>query len=237
MQDQSTTDSGISGDQHNVIAFGYKKHSGKDAAGDYLVAGGYEKKSFASPIKEGVGKGVFGFDDEQCYGDQKGVPDDYWEVSPGRLFQIVGTDLFRQGLQEHFPDKFNGQIWARAVCRDMIEKQKAGNTGRYVFTDVRFPDEAAFLRRHFGATIVWVRCPKELRNERSGEDDRSDDHDSEQALDGYDQWDYVIDNSGSLTDLYTAVGQAETLSRSSADTSTTTLAPTLFKEIPHYART
>lgn len=221
-------------EQHDVIAFGYKKHSGKDAAGDYLVAGDYEKKAFANPIKEGVGKGVFGFDDEQCYGDDKGTPDDYWEVSPGRMFQIVGTDLFRKGLQEHFPDKFNGQIWARAECRDMIERQQAGETGKYVFTDVRFPDEAAFLRRHFNTTVVNVHCPPELRQERSGKDDRPEDHDSEKALDGYQKWDYVIDNSGSLVDLYTAVRVVEKIA-SSEKSYDGPLAPTLHdfsNEIP-----
>jgi hypothetical protein len=213
--------------QHDVIAFGYKKHSGKDAAGDYLVEGDYEKKAFAAPIKEGIGKGVFGFDDEQCYGDDKGVPDDFWDVSPGRIFQIVGTDLFRKGLQEHFPEKFNGQIWARAVCRDMIEKQKRGEIGKYVFTDVRFPDEARFLRQHFNTTIVHVECPDDLRQERSGEDDRSDSHDSEKALDGYEKWDFVIDNSGSLTDLYLSVQVLDKIA-CSGKSYDGPLAPTLF---------
>jgi hypothetical protein len=225
-----------SSEQHDVIAFGYKKHSGKDAAGDYLVEGGYEKKAFAHPIKEAVGKGVFGLNDEQCYGDEKGVPDDYWGISPGRLFQVVGTDLFRKGLQEHFPEEFDGQIWARSVCRDMIESQAAGDTGKFVFTDMRFPDEGTFLDRRFNTTKVWVMCPEEIRNERSGEDDRSDDHDSEKALDGYDNWDFVIDNAHSLTDLYTAVRQVETFATTDKGPENITLAPTLFTDVPAYAK-
>lgn len=192
---------GVDEEGHTVIAFGYKKHSGKDQAGEYLVDDGYEKRAFASAIKEGIGKGVFGLSDEQCYGDEKGTEDEYWRVSPGELFQVAGTDLFRKGLQEHFPDKFNGQIWARAECRELIERQNRGQYGKYVFTDLRFPDEAEFLREHFGATCVQVSCPQELREERSGEDLRSDDHDSEVALDGWDEWDYTIDNTGSLKDL------------------------------------
>lgn len=222
--------------QHDVVAFGYKKHSGKDKAGDFLVEGEYEKRSFANPIKEGVGKGVFGFSDEQCYGEEKGVPDEFWEVSPGRIFQIVGTNLFREGLQEHFPEKFNGQIWARAECRDMIEKQKAGETGKYVFTDLRFPDEAEFLNRHFNTTTVWVECPKSLRKKRGGEDDRDDDHASERALDGWDGWDYVIDNSNTITDLYTAVRTIADIAETSSSHDGP-LAPTLNEYSPSYART
>lgn len=224
--DENYFEKSSSNDQHTVIAFGYKRHSGKDAAGDYLVEGGYEKRSFAGPIKEGIGKDVFGFDDEQCYGDEKGVPDDYWDVSPGRIFQIVGTELFRKGLQKHFPEKFDGQIWARSECRDMIESQREGRAGQYVFTDLRFPDEGAFLKRHFNATTVWVKCPKEIRQERSGQDDRSDSHDSEKALDGWDGWDYVIDNTGSFTDLYTAVSQVRRIAEGRAIDGP--LAPTLW---------
>lgn len=184
---------------HTVIAFGYKKHSGKDVAGDVLVEEGYEKRAFAGPIKEAIGKGVFGLTDEQCYGDEKESVDDYWGVSPGELFQVVGTDLFRQELQKHFPEKFDGQIWARSECRELIERQKNGQYGKYVFTDLRFPDEAAFLREHFDATCVKVSCPREMRKERvDGEDLRDDDHPSETAMDDWNGWDYTIHNIDTL---------------------------------------
>ncbi|MCS4157638.1 hypothetical protein [Salinibacter ruber] len=186
---------------HTVIAFGYKKHSGKDAAGGALADAGYEKRAFANPIKEAIGKGVFGFSGEQCHGGEKGAVDDYWGVSPGEIFQVVGTELFRKGLQEEFPEQFDGQIWARAECRELIERQNRGQHGKYVFTDLRFPDEAEFLREHFGATCVEVRAPREMREEWSGEDLRDDDHASETAMDGWEGWDYHIHNVDTLKHL------------------------------------
>lgn len=185
-----------------VIGFGYKKHSGKDTAAEVLVNHfSYKNFGFGDPIKE-VGKDVFHFSDQQCDGDKKTEVDEFWGVSPARLFQIIGTELFRERLTEILPEQFDRDVWIRSMER-RLEKHEGDHV---TISDVRFPNEAEMLKQKFGATLCLIDTPKEDRLSRGGkEDSRSEHHPSECALDGWDGWDLVIDNSGSLKEFETAV--------------------------------
>jgi len=60
---------------NSLIGFLAKKRHGKDTSADYLVKKyNYKKLSFAKPIKDAC-KILFGFTDEQLYGNLKEVKD------------------------------------------------------------------------------------------------------------------------------------------------------------------
>ena len=93
-----------------IIGLCGKKGSGKDATGKILIEiYGFTKYSFADPLKRGV-KEMFGFTDEQCWGEQsiKEKVDERWGISPRVALQIIGTDFLREQLP--------------SMCRGFAEK-------------------------------------------------------------------------------------------------------------------
>lgn len=105
------------------------------------------------------------------------------------LFQKIGTDAIRKNVH---PD-----AWVNALMIDY--KSKCFNTRKgfkitdypnWLITDVRFPNEAKAIKDKKGILIRVERkgCP-------------TSEHLSETALDSYKDWDYVIDNSGTIDEL------------------------------------
>jgi hypothetical protein len=71
-----------------------KIRSGKDTTGDYLVANkNFVKYSFANPIKRGAME-LFGFTEEQVFGDAKDEIDPTWGITPRLVLQIMGNEVF-----------------------------------------------------------------------------------------------------------------------------------------------
>ena len=139
-----------------------KKGSGKDTVADYLVhRHGYKKHAFATPLKN-VCRELFLLEESQMHDvDQKEKVDVRWGMSPRQMMQTVGTDMVRRHLGVDF--------WLRHM--DMT----TANESRIVLSDVRFPNEAEWVRSQGGKLIRIV---------RAGEDeDVVDKHASEQEQD------------------------------------------------------
>lgn len=154
--------------------------------------------AFADPIKRFV-KFAYGWNDEHTNGELKEVVDPYWNMTPRQAMQDFGSAL--RNMRE--------DIFAKsAVSRIMHQRGTRGESlggnedeDEYamrlttIITDCRFPNEIDAFRtaKDIGRVVV-------IRVHRPGmpEDDQ---HISETALDGYGDWDYFIDNSGSKTDL------------------------------------
>jgi len=64
----------------------------------------------------------------------------------------------------------------------------------WIISDVRFPNEAKSIKDREGVLIRIIRPLTE--------DKIISNHESENALDHYNDWDYVINNDGSIEDLY-----------------------------------
>jgi hypothetical protein len=149
-----------------------KKRAGKDSFASILVEKYcYKRLAFADPIKH-VCRHLFDFNEDQLNGDAKEIVDERWCIAPREAFQIVGTDFVRHHLNEdHFIKLLDGK-------RSQISTP-------VVISDVRFPNEAAYVLKHGG---ILVKIERNIIHE--------DAHVSE-AVDTI-RCDYTIENNGNL---------------------------------------
>jgi dephospho-CoA kinase len=156
---------------------------GKDTIGDYLVKEkGFTKISFAEPLKQAC-KHVFGLNDDQLYNEkQKTIVDPFWNMTPRKIMQLVGTDLFRNG--------FSDDIWIKSMIKRINNLLNEGIT-KIVITDVRFSNENDYVQKILGQTIKVVRP-----NKISG-----DKHVSETEISSI-ICNYTVYNDGSKDELY-----------------------------------
>lgn len=188
-----------------LVVFGMtgRKRSGKDTSGERLVRDhGFVRIAFADALKEAC-IDIFGFTEEQVYGDDlKEVVDEYWGYSPREVLQKVGTELFREAIsQEHVLPDIGKNIWVRTIERKILNLAKQGHR-RFVITDVRFPNELAFLKEsQFNAYSIKV-----IRQAVMDETDPTKLHASEAAIDSF-ECDFDINNDSTIEELYTAIDQ------------------------------
>jgi hypothetical protein len=170
----------------NIIGITGRKRHGKDTLGDYLVSNyGYTKIGFADALKEGC-RHIFGFNDDQLYGNSKEIDDAFWKASPRKVLQYVGTDLFRNQLSKVLPE-VKDDIWVKVVEKTILQNPDK----KYVITDVRFNNELEFIKKYNGLTIKVQRDT--LNN--------IDSHISESFIDEL-KTNYTIKNSGTIEELY-----------------------------------
>lgn len=175
-----------------LIGLSGMKQSGKSTVANYLnTRKGFTELSFAHPLKEIIGKQLFGLNDSQLYGsdeDKERVIKE-WHRSPRQILQIVGTDLFRNG--------FDSDFWIKLCLRRIREIRKNNAKARIVVSDCRFYNEQAELKE-LGAYSINVIKTGQVS---------SDGHESEHGVDGY-PFDYQIKAApGRLIDLYGQVDE------------------------------
>ncbi len=163
--------------------------NGKDTIADHLIAEyGYERVSFAAPMKDALYK----LNPKITIDGVMGVP------------LVVGVDVYGwDGLKEHGPEirellqRFGTEVgremwgedfWVNAAI-DSIE-----DGSKMVVSDVRYPNEANAIKKLGGEVWRVVRPGYGAAN----------DHPSEHALNDY-EFDRVLDNDGSVPLLYDVV--------------------------------
>ena len=172
--------------KRKIIGIMGKKYHGKDTIADIIVDKyNYQKISFAHPLKEGC-RHIFGLTDDQLYGEKKEVIDDFWRVTPRKILQIVGTELFRDQLSKYIPDIKN-TIWVKSLERTFLDNP---NTN-YVVSDIRFQNELDMIKKYNGI-IIKVYRPN-LNNE--------DEHISEKESDKITGFDFEILNDSTIDSL------------------------------------
>lgn len=118
--------------------------SGKDSIGAHLVgAHDFRQISFAAPLRAMLMAG-FDFSYASFEGDAKEREIPWIGRSPRYLMQTLGTEWGRELVAS--------DIWLRCAERRIV---LGGGTGKvnWVITDVRFDNEAAFVRKLGGQ--VW----------------------------------------------------------------------------------
>lgn len=166
-----------------------KKRMGKDTTADYLVNKyDFIKMTFAQPLKD-ICKILFMFTDEQQYGDKlKEEIDPRWDISPRTAYQYIGTDLFRDQLDKIMP-RIGKDIWVYHLLLRYQETIK--NNKNIVISDVRFENEVKLIHDLGG---IIIKIDRDIEN--------SDEHLSEREIDNIMDYDYIIYNIGTLTELY-----------------------------------
>jgi hypothetical protein len=161
-----------------------KKYSGKDTMADYLVEyHGFQKMSFAAPLKEAC-RHLFFFSEEQCHDPRrKDVVDRRWNISPRQAFQMVGTDWIRNQFHSHF--------W---VERMRFELEECSPESRIVVSDVRFENEKDFVVE-LGGHVCGIHRPSLSAS-------RTDLHESEINMDSFFVNLPLLSNDSSLDDFY-----------------------------------
>lgn len=180
-----------------VIGISGKLRSGKDEMGIKIGARGYRRHNLADTLKD-MCRDYF-FMNLPSYTSDK-TPDQRW------LLQQVGTEhgrLFWREFCEKYPEvpqslseqgyRYPTDLWLLHMEKKIAQAKAEGATGVYI-ADVRFPDEADFVRDQGGILF---------RIERPATDPLAGTHASETALDDYTRWHYRIVNDGSLEDYQT----------------------------------
>ena len=102
------------------------------------------------------------------------------------LLQFVGTEICRAAITTYHTD----------VLMDKIQRE-TGEAG-WVITDCRFGDERMKLKNKAGATLILVRRP--------GFEPKSG-HASENSLGSESEYDFIIDNDGTIEQLHLKAAQ------------------------------
>jgi hypothetical protein len=171
-----------------IIGITGKKRSGKDTSADYIIENyDFEKKlSIADPLKEAC-RILFGFNDEQLYGEVKDAMDPYWKCTPRDVFQYLGTDILRNDIKKIIPNIGNN-FFLNLLTRKIEENAETQNI---VVADLRFQNEIDKIH-DLGGIIIKVTRPN-LVSETTHE---SEDNDKLKDID------YVMINDGSKETLY-----------------------------------
>ena len=182
----------IKGNNMAVISISGKIGSGKDTIADiimqYTPYHRWQVKKFAGKLKDiaeiltGVPK--INFEDQEFKQQDMGPE---WGMTYRDLLQKLGTEAMRNGLHKN--------VWVNALFADFnIDEDE--QVSYWIITDSRFPDELEAVKKHNGITIKVIRDSGNTIGTT---------HTSETALDNYTEWDYVIDNTGTLEELKTRV--------------------------------
>jgi hypothetical protein len=186
--------------------------SGKDTIADYLVNfHEFRRESFASTLKDAVSS-VFGWDRTMLEGRTKEARewreevDQWWAerlamptLTPRWVLQYWGTEVCRRS--------FHDDIWIAS-----LENKLRNSRDHVVISDCRFPNEIKSIK-DAGGKIIWVKrgeLPEwydlaidanKGSNVSINELKMKKIHASETAWVGT-EFDYVIENNGSVQDLY-----------------------------------
>lgn len=183
-----------------LIGLSGRKGSGKDTAALYLCSKyNFKSIAFADPLKESC-QILFGFSHEQLYDlAHKETLDPYWNVTPRKIYQFLGTEVFRGSIQQVIPG-IGEDFWVRSTMQKLkhITSRTKLDKVNVVITDVRFQNELDAIRNEGGFIIKLVRNICISNSE--------DQHSSESIVDNLES-DIVIENNSTLESLYESIDQ------------------------------
>lgn len=110
------------------------------------------------------------------------------ETKPRELLQHLGTEVIRNNIDKDF--------FIKRLCNDI-------RVYSYYFdvitiSDARFPDEVVTPKKLFDDVITIKVVRDNFETSLSDEEQK---HSTETALDGFNDYDYVIENNGSIDEL------------------------------------
>ena len=163
-----------------IILLSGKCGNGKDTIADYLVTNyNYSKYSFAETLKHHTSQ-KYNFDPVLCF-TQEGKKTTIGDKTVRDLLISEALEI-RKTNDNYFVEK-------------TVSKFQKGTD--IVISDCRYPNEIEYITKAFKDVIV-------LRVNKSDQQNPTHLLPSETQLDNY-QFDYIIDNDGSMESLYNSV--------------------------------
>lgn len=134
-----------------LIGLAGTARSGKSTAADHLVRNHLlEHYAFADPLRSGLME-IFNLDPDDFEGERKEQPLAWLGRSPRELMQSMGTEWAREMVH---PD-----VWVKIAEQNLNYLQNSlSSVVGFVVSDVRFENEAEFIRQR-GGTIIHIERP------------------------------------------------------------------------------
>ncbi|MFJ2527168.1 deoxynucleotide monophosphate kinase [Pseudomonas helmanticensis] len=157
--------------------------SGKDTAAQHLVNHhGFESYAFADPLRDGL-MHILNLSPCDFEGDQKEQPLPWLGRSPRQLMQSLGTEWGRNSVHP--------ELWLLLAAQnlDLLARTHDHAKG-FVVSDIRFENEADFIRKR-GGIVIHLQRPKAKQ---------VNSHISESGVEVQAK-DIVITNDGSINDF------------------------------------
>lgn len=170
-----------------IIGLSGYARSGKDTIAEILIMNyGFRRLAFADNIRKAIKVLDPILDNGKRVNEM--VSEVGWEKAKAqtemrRLLQVFGTEVGREMFGEDF--------WVEQVFNEIINDYTYEN---FVITDVRYPNEADFIRDRGGE--IWRITRSDINAINS--------HSSEHAMDNYD-FDRFISNDSDIANLSTLI--------------------------------
>lgn len=130
-------------------------------------------------------KAFFGLSEQQTWSrDYYNIKDDFWNMTPRQMF-----DLLESLCIKNFPDYYEQRV-QRDIALPTRDIPLFGESETIIIKDIRFENEAEFIRKHNGQIWHVVRHNAEKVNA----------HSSEFGI-VFNEKDIIIDNNGTLEQL------------------------------------
>lgn len=145
------------------------------------------KMRFADPLKD-LTASLFGWDRAKLDNDTpfKETPDTRWGlITPRKALQIIGTDMFREGLLH---TGFGINMWVECM-RDRLESVCESSGQMILIPDCRFLDEFRLIKSLNGTMVFMDPRPRIEKDIKA--------HASECEMWDYKDYDFTIDTGGS----------------------------------------
>ncbi len=139
---------------HIISKFGIRRPSAENSCNRFESK--YRRYAFAKPIKEAC-KILFGFTQDQIEDRVlKETIDPFWGFSPRKMMQLLGTEFGRDMLRK--------DIWIRRA--ELEVRNNLLNELGTIITDVRFENEAEWLRAQPNSMLIYLIVPGLVRDEK-----------------------------------------------------------------------
>lgn len=168
-----------------IIGLAGQARTGKDTAGEYLI-GRHAACTYAlaDPIRRAASE-MFGLPYKDFTGDNpnREVKNLFWGYSPREMLQKLGTECGRE--------IFDQEIWLKRAEQEFNNVNEIAANPFFVITDIRFENEANWIREKGGIVVHIHRNMEESINS----------HVSEHGINHHSA-DLTIHNNGTIEEFF-----------------------------------
>tara|TARA_B110000259_G_scaffold186908_1_gene239343 strand:- start:7 stop:597 length:591 start_codon:yes stop_codon:yes gene_type:complete len=177
-----------------IIAICGYKGSGKDTIANYLVKKyKYTHYKIAEKLKEVI-KLLFNLSDSDLETSKDKI-NQQWNVTPRKILQFIGTDMFQYKLNELFP-KIQKNFWIKSLFTNELINKIKNEDHKIVISDLRFLHEYNLISNLYISYSILKVDNNNIQ--------KKDTHISENEFNNI-PINSIINNNKSVTELYNII--------------------------------